>query len=178
MTARHRLHRLGARLVLGVVQPQQAAAVAVAAAAAPACSGSRALSSLPAWGAATWRHGSALALGLSLPRSALVGSSSLISPVAAATGQQRLGFAAAAALPAHQALAMPSLSPTMNQGNIVAWKKKEGDSVQPGDILCEVETDKVRWEGGREGCRSCMNPHCFFAFWQAECVMCSNLREA
>lgn len=38
---------------------------------------------------------------------------------------------------------MPSLSPTMNQGNIVAWKKKEGDSVQPGDILCEVETDKV-----------------------------------
>lgn len=38
---------------------------------------------------------------------------------------------------------MPSLSPTMNQGNIVSWKKKEGDSVQPGDILCEVETDKV-----------------------------------
>ena len=26
----------------------------------------------------------------------------------------------------------------------VAWKKKEGDSVQPGDVLCEVETDKVR----------------------------------
>ena len=38
---------------------------------------------------------------------------------------------------------MPALSPTMSQGNIVAWKKAEGDQVAPGDILCEVETDKV-----------------------------------
>ncbi len=38
---------------------------------------------------------------------------------------------------------MPALSPTMSQGNIVSWKKKEGDQVAPGDILCEVETDKV-----------------------------------
>lgn len=43
---------------------------------------------------------------------------------------------------------MPALSPTMSQGNIVAWKKKEGDQVAPGDILCEVETDKVRHATG------------------------------
>lgn len=43
---------------------------------------------------------------------------------------------------------MPALSPTMSQGNIVAWKKAEGDQVAPGDILCEVETDKVGAAGG------------------------------
>ncbi len=30
------------------------------------------------------------------------------------------------------------------QGNIAAWKKKEGDEIAVGDVLCEVETDKVR----------------------------------
>ena len=30
------------------------------------------------------------------------------------------------------------------QGNIVEWKKKEGDELASGDILCMVETDKVR----------------------------------
>ncbi|XP_070547475.1 dihydrolipoyllysine-residue acetyltransferase component of pyruvate dehydrogenase complex-like [Ptychodera flava] len=38
---------------------------------------------------------------------------------------------------------MPSLSPTMEEGRIVAWLKKEGDRVQPGDALCEIETDKA-----------------------------------
>lgn len=56
-------------------------------------------------------------------------------------------------LPDHEELSMPALSPTMSQGNIVAWKKKEGDSVQPGDIYCEVETDKatIEWEAQEEG---------------------------
>lgn len=31
----------------------------------------------------------------------------------------------------------------MNQGNLLAWRKKEGDEVAAGDILAEVETDKV-----------------------------------
>ena len=30
------------------------------------------------------------------------------------------------------------------QGNIVEWKKKEGDELASGDILCMVETDKVQ----------------------------------
>lgn len=38
---------------------------------------------------------------------------------------------------------MPSLSPTMTAGNISEWKKKEGDSIGPGDVLAEIETDKV-----------------------------------
>ncbi|GFO01081.1 dihydrolipoamide acetyltransferase component of pyruvate dehydrogenase complex [Plakobranchus ocellatus] len=40
-------------------------------------------------------------------------------------------------------LDMPSLSPTMEQGNIIKWHKKEGDPVSPGDVLCEIETDKA-----------------------------------
>lgn len=38
---------------------------------------------------------------------------------------------------------MPSLSPTMENGTIVQWHKKEGDEVAPGDLLCEVQTDKA-----------------------------------
>lgn len=33
------------------------------------------------------------------------------------------------------------------QGNIVEWKKKEGDELASGDILCMVETDKVQSHG-------------------------------
>jgi len=38
---------------------------------------------------------------------------------------------------------MPSLSPTMSEGSIVAWHKKEGDSVAAGDVLCDIQTDKA-----------------------------------
>ena len=38
---------------------------------------------------------------------------------------------------------MPALSPTMSEGKIVQWLKKAGDQVGPGDIICEVETDKA-----------------------------------
>lgn len=38
---------------------------------------------------------------------------------------------------------MPSLSPTMSSGTILNWQKKEGDSVNPGDVLCEIQTDKA-----------------------------------
>ncbi len=41
---------------------------------------------------------------------------------------------------------MPRLSDTMEEGNIVSWLKKEGESVAPGDILAEVETDKATME--------------------------------
>lgn len=42
-----------------------------------------------------------------------------------------------------QSINMPSLSPTMTEGNIVKWLKKEGDSITPGDVLCEIQTDKA-----------------------------------
>ncbi|PNH08810.1 Dihydrolipoyllysine-residue acetyltransferase [Tetrabaena socialis] len=56
-------------------------------------------------------------------------------------------------LPPHQVLNMPALSPTMSSGNIVSWNKKVGDSVAPGDVYCEVETDKatMAWECQEEG---------------------------
>lgn len=38
---------------------------------------------------------------------------------------------------------MPSLSPTMTAGTIASWKKKEGEALKAGDILCEIETDKA-----------------------------------
>lgn len=48
--------------------------------------------------------------------------------------------------PAHTVINMPALSPTMTQGNIAKWKKKEGDKINTGDILCEIETDKATLE--------------------------------
>ncbi len=41
---------------------------------------------------------------------------------------------------------MPQLSDTMSSGKILEWKKKEGDTVQRGEILAEVETDKANLE--------------------------------
>ncbi|CAI5929532.1 unnamed protein product [Closterium sp. NIES-64] len=48
-----------------------------------------------------------------------------------------------ASVPPHQPVAMPSLSPTMTQGNIAKWCKAEGEQVNAGDVLCEIETDKA-----------------------------------
>src|SRR5690606_30574680 len=41
---------------------------------------------------------------------------------------------------------MPALSPTMEEGNLAKWLKKEGDSVAPGDVIAEIETDKATME--------------------------------
>ncbi|XP_010941090.1 dihydrolipoyllysine-residue acetyltransferase component 2 of pyruvate dehydrogenase complex, mitochondrial [Elaeis guineensis] len=55
-------------------------------------------------------------------------------------------FSSNSDLPPHQEIGMPSLSPTMTEGNIARWLKKEGDKVSPGEVLCEVETDKATVE--------------------------------
>src|SRR5438445_9768188 len=41
---------------------------------------------------------------------------------------------------------MPALSPTMEKGNLAKWLKKEGETVKPGDVLAEIETDKATME--------------------------------
>ncbi len=41
---------------------------------------------------------------------------------------------------------MPALSPTMEEGTLSKWLKKEGDSVKSGDIIAEIETDKATME--------------------------------
>ena len=138
MSARQRLPRLGSRLVSALVQEGSASSGASVLERGVAAQASRAYHALAPHvrGAAP----SALQQATAEPRRPV--TASLVAQ------QQLRGFAD---LPAHSELAMPSLSPTMSQGNIVDWKKKEGDAIQPGDVLCEVETDKV----GRAGaCRS------------------------
>nr|CAB3238150.1 dihydrolipoyllysine-residue acetyltransferase component of pyruvate dehydrogenase complex, mitochondrial [Phallusia mammillata] len=46
-------------------------------------------------------------------------------------------------LPAHTKMLLPALSPTMEQGTIVRWEVKEGDSFSAGDLLADIETDKA-----------------------------------
>ena len=41
---------------------------------------------------------------------------------------------------------MPALSPTMTEGNLAKWIKSEGDSVEAGDVIAEIETDKATME--------------------------------
>uniref|UniRef100_A0A1B0AZA2 dihydrolipoyllysine-residue acetyltransferase n=1 Tax=Glossina palpalis gambiensis TaxID=67801 RepID=A0A1B0AZA2_9MUSC len=45
--------------------------------------------------------------------------------------------------PDHIKVPLPALSPTMETGSIVSWEKKEGDKVNEGDLLAEIETDKA-----------------------------------
>jgi pyruvate dehydrogenase E2 component (dihydrolipoamide acetyltransferase) len=41
---------------------------------------------------------------------------------------------------------MPALSPTMEEGALARWTKKEGDKIAPGDVIAEIETDKATME--------------------------------
>ncbi len=48
---------------------------------------------------------------------------------------------------------MPALSPTMTEGNLARWLKKEGDEIHSGDVIAEIETDKatMEYEAADEG---------------------------
>src|ERR1700722_4013426 len=41
---------------------------------------------------------------------------------------------------------MPALSPTMTEGSVARWLKKEGDEIHSGDIIAEIETDRATME--------------------------------
>ena len=41
---------------------------------------------------------------------------------------------------------MPALSPTMTEGNLAKWHKKEGEVVKAGEVMAENETDKATKE--------------------------------
>ncbi|KAK4155392.1 2-oxoacid dehydrogenases acyltransferase-domain-containing protein [Chaetomidium leptoderma] len=51
-----------------------------------------------------------------------------------------------ASYPPHTVVKMPALSPTMTAGNIGVWQKKAGDSIAPGEVLVEIETDKAQMD--------------------------------
>ncbi|MES4786597.1 MAG: hypothetical protein C4294_13085, partial [Nitrospiraceae bacterium] len=48
---------------------------------------------------------------------------------------------------------MPKLTDTMEEGTVLKWKKHEGDHVESGDVLAEIETDKatMEWESPEDG---------------------------
>src|ERR1700704_819201 len=41
---------------------------------------------------------------------------------------------------------MPKLSDTMTEGTLLKWRKNEGDKIETGDVLAEIETDKATME--------------------------------
>ena len=71
---------------------------------------------------------------------------------------------------------MPALSPTMEEGKLAKWLKNEGDNVEIGDVIAEIETDKATMEveaveegvlgkivcARRQRKRCCEQCHCSF----------------
>ncbi|KAL8683133.1 MAG: hypothetical protein Q9186_000846 [Xanthomendoza sp. 1 TL-2023] len=53
---------------------------------------------------------------------------------------------ASKSFPPHTVVSMPALSPTMTSGNIGTWQKAAGDTIAPGDVLVEIETDKAQMD--------------------------------
>ncbi|ENN71123.1 hypothetical protein YQE_12056, partial [Dendroctonus ponderosae] len=61
----------------------------------------------------------------------------------AITPQVLVKYFSSGSLPAHIRVTLPALSPTMELGTIISWEKKEGDKLNEGDLLAEIETDKA-----------------------------------
>ncbi|XP_074576212.1 dihydrolipoyllysine-residue acetyltransferase component 1 of pyruvate dehydrogenase complex, mitochondrial [Curcuma longa] len=85
-------------------------------------------------------------IGNSPRNSTLSSANGLLAYVFAGKLLVRARLFSSTGLPSHIVLEMPALSPTMNQGNIAKWRKKEGDKINVGDVLCEIETDKATLE--------------------------------
>tara|TARA_R110002124_G_scaffold131910_1_gene294294 strand:+ start:20158 stop:21828 length:1671 start_codon:yes stop_codon:yes gene_type:complete len=63
------------------------------------------------------------------------------------TSETSSGDSEASSLPEGvEVITMPRLSDTMEEGTVASWLKKEGDKVEEGDILAEIETDKATME--------------------------------
>ncbi|KAH9890603.1 hypothetical protein C8Q73DRAFT_667455 [Cubamyces lactineus] len=66
-----------------------------------------------------------------------------VSKAALRASSSRRWMQTTAARNAISKFAMPAMSPTMTEGGIASWKKKEGESFMAGDVLLEIETDKA-----------------------------------
>ncbi|KAF8430023.1 dihydrolipoyllysine-residue acetyltransferase component of pyruvate dehydrogenase complex [Tirmania nivea] len=55
-------------------------------------------------------------------------------------------YYASKSFPRHHIIKMPALSPTMTVGNIGSWNKQPGDTLSPGEVLVEIETDKAQMD--------------------------------
>ncbi|CAM9598921.1 unnamed protein product, partial [Heterosigma akashiwo] len=74
-------------------------------------------------------------------------------PTASRLGPLHLAKRWLSALPDHELVVMPALSPTMEAGTLGKWNVQPGQAFEPGDVLAEVETDKatVDFEAQDEG---------------------------
>ncbi|KLO18533.1 single hybrid motif-containing protein [Schizopora paradoxa] len=70
------------------------------------------------------------------------GARSLANSCARSVGRQR-SLHCSRVRHATTTLTMPAMSPTMTEGGIASWKKKQGESFVAGDVLLEIETDKA-----------------------------------
>jgi pyruvate dehydrogenase E2 component (dihydrolipoamide acetyltransferase) len=86
---------------------------------------------------------SALLGGAATPASA---SSHEVKPVEAASAPANETKVVASIPVGVEIVTMPRLSDTMEEGTVASWLKKVGDSVEEGDILAEIETDKATME--------------------------------
>ncbi|KAJ4475755.1 pyruvate dehydrogenase X component [Lentinula aciculospora] len=68
---------------------------------------------------------------------------SICSPGSRRTPLHSSVLSASAARRAVTNMQMPAMSPTMTEGGIASWKKREGESFAAGDVLLEIETDKA-----------------------------------
>jgi len=96
-----------------------------------------ATSTLLARAAGQWSSRASCALRASLPTTA---ATRIRTPALSALARYYASY------PPHHVITMPALSPTMTAGNIGAWQKKVGDSISPGDVLVEIETDKAQMD--------------------------------
>jgi biotin carboxyl carrier protein len=101
-------------------------------------------------------------------------------PAPAPRAAARRGFRSSAAslAPKGIPITMPALSPTMAAGKVAKWVKKEGDRLNSGDVLAEIETDKVRrerrqvWAGTPVGARFHFSRGCFDVVHEAVAALC------
>ncbi|KAL5116171.1 pyruvate dehydrogenase complex dihydrolipoamide acetyltransferase component (E2) [Pleosporales sp. CAS-2024a] len=89
-----------------------------------------------------WSSRGSIALRGALAAPRCTGSAARRTPALAALAR----YYASKSYPSHTVISMPALSPTMTSGNIGAWQKKAGDSIAPGDVLVEIETDKAQMD--------------------------------
>lgn len=66
-----------------------------------------------------------------------------IAPKLALLSSFRVNKRFLASYPDYTRIVLPALSPTMEQGTLAKWAKKEGDHVMEGDLIAEIETDKA-----------------------------------
>ncbi|RPA75706.1 pyruvate dehydrogenase [Ascobolus immersus RN42] len=83
-------------------------------------------------------------VGKSILGSTVVTPSTIARPQLYASLLQR--YYASKSYPSHTLITMPALSPTMTAGNIGTWQKSVGDTIAPGDVLVEIETDKAQMD--------------------------------